>query len=313
MKTGVLCSHPFAFPSIQILNQTGNLVGLGAPEKGGFTHQLNMMANHAFVPMAVIADDDGESIQTWLETVRPDVVFIMGFPFKIQERFLSVPPKGFYNFHTGLLPDYRGIDPVFWQIRNGERFGGVSVQQMDGGFDSGPVAHVEQIEILPYETYGLQMQRLGELAGKATSKMIEKLSNGGPELQDQKDPEKNFLHRPSGEDLLIRWESSGARAVRQLVQASNPSYGGAMTFYKGMLFRVIQAGIHRRQTPPGTSAGTVISVEDGVYVLCGDGKSVRLEIVFTEAGLFTGDKLVHVFDIQEGDVFSDKQFADIAG
>lgn len=308
MKTAILCSHPFAFASIELVSRMGDLTGLGAPLKEEFTPTLKALSDQVFVPMSVIDDDHGDSLQAWLDLVMPDVVFVMGFPYRIPKSLLAVPVKGFYNFHTGLLPVYRGIDPIFWQIRNGEPFGGITVHRMDGDFDSGPIAHTEKMEILPYETYGLHLQRLSALARDATAKMIEKLSVGGSELPEYGYPNTKEMPRPGFEDLLIHWESESAKSIKALVQASNPSYGGAITFYKGALLRIAQVGIHKKRTPPGTNSGTIVSVDNGLFVLCADGKSVSLDIVFSDAGLFTGVKFVHAFNIEEGELFSKNQF-----
>ncbi len=313
MKIGVLCSHSFAFLSIERLSDKGVLAGLGAPQKEEFTPALKAMANHTFVPMSIIEDDNGKSLKAWLDLVMPDVVFVLGFPYKIAEQLLSVPSMGFYNFHIGLLPDYRGIDPVFWQIRNGERFGGLTVHMMDGGFDSGPIAHQEKIEIFPYETYGLHLQRLSLTAGESVSQMVEKLSNGEPELVKQEEPERQYPSRPGFEDLMIRWESQPAKSIKALVQASNPSYGGAITYYNGTMLRITEASVHRIQTPAGSKPGTIVSIDNGLFVLCADGKSLGTDIIFNDAGLFSGKQFIHAFDVKKGEQFSETEFPNLNG
>lgn len=44
-----------------------------------------------------------------------------------------------YNFHAGLLPDYRGVGISSWVILNGEKETGVTLHEIDAGLDTGPI------------------------------------------------------------------------------------------------------------------------------------------------------------------------------
>jgi hypothetical protein len=43
------------------------------------------------------------------------------------------------NFHPGRLPQYRGVRPVNWALRNRELLHGVTIHAIDTGVDTGPV------------------------------------------------------------------------------------------------------------------------------------------------------------------------------
>ena len=51
---------------------------------------------------------------------------------------LSHPRTGFLNAHPGLLPEYRGVDPVCWALHRGDPLG-ATVHLMDEGIDTGPI------------------------------------------------------------------------------------------------------------------------------------------------------------------------------
>lgn len=44
-----------------------------------------------------------------------------------------------YNFHGGLLPDYRGVGIFSWVIINGEKETGITLHELDAGLDTGPI------------------------------------------------------------------------------------------------------------------------------------------------------------------------------
>ncbi len=59
---------------------------------------------------------------------------------KIPPKLLALPRHGFLNIHPSPLPAYRGIAPLFWQLRAGETQTGVTVHWMDEGLDTGDIA-----------------------------------------------------------------------------------------------------------------------------------------------------------------------------
>ena len=60
-----------------------------------------------------------------------------GLPI-IKKEILSLPSMGFLNVHPGILPNYRGLDPVKWSIRNLDPLG-ATVHLIDEGIDTGPI------------------------------------------------------------------------------------------------------------------------------------------------------------------------------
>ena len=59
----------------------------------------------------------------------------------LKAEILAVPRLLAANFHASLLPAYRGKHPLFWALRNGERWTGLTVHVMDGGLDTGDILY----------------------------------------------------------------------------------------------------------------------------------------------------------------------------
>jgi methionyl-tRNA formyltransferase len=74
-----------------------------------------------------------------LRGLEPDVIFSAGFPWKFPPALLEVPRLGCINAHPALLPMYRGPEPIFWQLMNGEPQIGMTIHRMDAQFDTGPI------------------------------------------------------------------------------------------------------------------------------------------------------------------------------
>lgn len=52
-----------------------------------------------------------------------------------------------YNFHLGILPEYRGSGTYAWAIINGEKEIGVTFHEMDEGIDTGDIIDIERFSI----------------------------------------------------------------------------------------------------------------------------------------------------------------------
>ena len=76
-----------------------------------------------------------------------DCVFVLTFPWKIPEELFNLAPKGFINFHYALFPKYKGADPIFWQIKNNEKEGGLTIHIMNSELDEGPIILHEKLFI----------------------------------------------------------------------------------------------------------------------------------------------------------------------
>jgi methionyl-tRNA formyltransferase len=53
------------------------------------------------------------------------------------------------NIHNGPLPRYRGVSPINWALKNGERMHGVTIHEMTPGIDDGPIVAQLQYSIYP--------------------------------------------------------------------------------------------------------------------------------------------------------------------
>lgn len=77
------------------------------------------------------------SFRTIISELRCDVGISVSGKEIFKELLISTFPKGILNLHTSKLPSYRGLMPVFWALKNGEKAIGVSVFKVDSGIDTG--------------------------------------------------------------------------------------------------------------------------------------------------------------------------------
>ncbi len=91
------------------------------------------------------------------------------------------------NRHTSLLPEYGGIYPVFWQMLNGEKQGGVTLHWIDEQIDEGKIAYQEKFSIEDdtslFENYKIAF----EISLNLCNELIRDLNNG---IETTKDSNK---------------------------------------------------------------------------------------------------------------------------
>ena len=69
------------------------------------------------------------------------------YPKKITNPLLSIPKKGFINFHPGPLPKYKGPTELDDAIKNQEVSWGVTAHFMNEEYDTGPIIRVKEISL----------------------------------------------------------------------------------------------------------------------------------------------------------------------
>src|SRR6266496_3045104 len=55
-----------------------------------------------------------------LRDMKVDLIFVTGFPWRLPAELVALPRLGSINTHPAALPKYRGPNPIFWQMMNGE-------------------------------------------------------------------------------------------------------------------------------------------------------------------------------------------------
>lgn len=106
---------------------------------------LTRVAREHGVPITTL--DDLNDMKTRIP--RPDLVVTACFPRRLPRSVLDLPRAGGLNVHPSLLPAYRGPSPVFWQLRAGERAGGVTVHRLTDALDAGDIVAAARVPFAP--------------------------------------------------------------------------------------------------------------------------------------------------------------------
>lgn len=293
----VCCSDVLGIPAILKLKQQNKLAAIATTDKAA-TQFIPILQNLGFSAdeIHILTKKNLEAeLKALIANYKPVAIFTLTFSWMIPNGVLDVLPQRCINFHFGLLPKYKGADPIFWQINNGETEGGISIHIMTDEIDNGPLILSEVLPIFPGENYGLHMQRLGALAADVVIK-INSLLNAGP-LPLKSLPKQAALYykKPDQGQLTINWQKHTAVQIERQVNAANPRYQGAITSIRQMQINLLEISLTDVNNPNGQqfTPGTIVHADHlhGLIVACINNQFIKINIAFIQEGYFSGAKL----------------------
>lgn len=308
MRTIVLCnSDVLALPLLNHLYQSEKLVAVGFPEENAqrLSNALNPYRLEGERLKVFKRSTMEEDLSDWLDHLDADLLLTLTFPWKLPSVFSSLT-YGAFNFHFGSLPQYAGADPIFWQLKNGEKFGSLTVHEISENIDAGRILHVDQLPIVPGTNYGYLAEGLASLAINSFTQIKKKLEEGF-KLEEQSKEGSDFLKQPTYEDLRIDWNSQSADEIENLVNASNPKYNGAIATIRNMPIHLLEVSPADYSGEVGSEVipGEVVYADFiyGLIVYTCNQKFLKISIALLSGGYYSGSKL-KALGFKKGDKFT---------
>jgi methionyl-tRNA formyltransferase len=260
---------------------------------------------NANIPFRLFNKKDlGLAIQAWLYEYRPEIVLVKTFPWLIPTEALIIPTHGFINFHYAPLPAWRGTNPLFWMLRNGETTAGVTVHAMNSRYDEGPILMEQSVVIGQNINLGILHTQLAYTGLNLTIQLVSDFNNIIRNHKEQDHSQAKWYGHPIAADLFINWQTMNAAEIVALVRACNPWNRGAGTHWRDWSFGITYASVTNHLTV-GVQGGTILSIDanTGFIIASKDRKAVVAEVVYCEEGFYPGYCL-GAFGLQKNDVLS---------
>jgi methionyl-tRNA formyltransferase len=303
----VLCNNEMAIPAMQQLYMCGSLKAVLVPEKNkSLLLLLKQMLTGTGVNLLGVNKKTLElAIKKNGAENNITAAWLMTFSYIIPKALLKLLPGGFVNFHYGLLPKYRGVNPVLAQMLAGEKESGISIHVVDEHIDTGPVVLQQKISIDDRDTFGMQLQKLGMLAASMVQPLL-RFYELGPVLPSvpQDEAKAGYFKRPVAADLMINWNTMESRQIIRLINACNPWNKGAGAVINGIGICITDAQLVAEIPVETAVPGTILTLDeqDGVKIYCFDNKAIKINVISTSEGIFGAGRLCD-FGIKSGDIF----------
>ena len=117
--------------------------------------------------------------------LQPDFLIVADYGLILPKELLAIPKFAPLNVHHSLLPKYRGPSPAPTAILNGDKISGVTIIQMTGEVDAGPILAQKEYQLKPDETTDSLLTELNTLGGKLVVDVIKNYETLKPIAQDE--------------------------------------------------------------------------------------------------------------------------------
>lgn len=303
----MLCSTRFALPALREFAFFNILAAVAIPRYcDEMIENIDGILTGTGIPVIELDKETfADRLREAIEENDVNLGLVMTFPYKIPSAVYELPSKGFYNIHSGPLPQYRGADPVFQQIINREKHAGVTIHKLDGGIDTGPLVMSEMLKIDPSDTYGLLTTKLAKLAAKLTGTLTKLLSlELAIATRPQDESKAVYYQKQVASDVSINWQVMEAAAIIALINACNPWNKGAITKFNNKMIRLLEASYIDWLQTPEQIPGTIITIDDrGLVVAALNNQAVCVQLIHIDEGFLLANRLKQ-FGVVPGARFS---------
>ena len=161
---------------------------------------LRVAAEQGIPVESLTPSDSGEHLRAY----TLDVGIVSCYPHRLHDELLQLPRYGCYNLHPSLLPKYRGPAPLFWQFRQGESAGGVTLHRMDQRIDGGDIVAQKGVAI----SDGMSENELSNLCATQGITLIlsvlQQLEHGLLKPSPQNELKASYHRWPTEQDFHIK-------------------------------------------------------------------------------------------------------------
>ena len=246
--------------------------------RGGRSRQLivppvKQFAQEHRLPLLQPPDLKEPEVELALRRIDPDIAVVVAYGQFIPREIRDLPHRRTVNVHFSLLPSYRGAAPVQRAIQNGETRSGITIFEIAGRMDAGPVWAREEMAIRPEDTTATYQQRLSERAAPFLRQTLEQIFSGAIHQVPQDESRATQAPPLKKEEGRVNWQLP-SRRLHDTLRAFTP-WPGLFFHLESQQIKILAASAsqktHRAQ------AGEILALTpQGMQVACGLGTVLEI-------------------------------------
>ena len=157
-----------------------------------------------------------------LERIEPDLLLLACLPCIVGRTTLRLGRLGALNLHPSALPEFRGPNPVFWQLREGVTRAGATVHVATGTVDAGPIVTQRWLDVRPGIGAGALTAALVRCGVRALVETLHEIERRIREAAPQDESAATRQPHPRAEDLRLDTTWTAERAYRFIEGVRGP-------------------------------------------------------------------------------------------
>jgi methionyl-tRNA formyltransferase len=194
-----------------------------------------------------------------LQSYQADLQIVVAFRM-LPQVVWAMPPKGTFNLHASLLPQYRGAAPINWAVMNGETETGVTTFFLQQEIDTGNIIFSEKTKIDDNDNAGEVHDRLMEIGANLVLKTVKAIeANDYPQIPQNLITTLKSAPKIFKETCEINWHQA-AEKIRNFIRGLSP-YPTAWTTLQGKNCKIYASSINFQllEQNPTTAIGNFVS------------------------------------------------------
>jgi methionyl-tRNA formyltransferase len=166
------------------------------------------------IPTHQPTDPNSSAFMAELAKLEADLFLAAGYAIILKGNILDLPKLLAVNFHASLLPDYRGKHPVFWALRSGEKWTGMTVHVMDPGIDTGDIIYQVKIRTRQDDTVATLYKRIMDQSVNLVGRLIADAERESIPRRSQPMHTGSYFSSTTAKDFQIDWSWSADKIKR---------------------------------------------------------------------------------------------------
>lgn len=152
-------------------------------------------------------------------SLQPHLFIAAGYTQIFKDKILCLPSLAAVNFHASLLPKYRGKHPVFWAIRNREKYSGITAHHLTDAIDEGDIILQRKVKVAPQDTVSSLYSRIIKESSPLMQDLIKLGRSGNLPRQSQSTGKASYYSSIKPSDYKVNWHEE-AKSIEALVWAA---------------------------------------------------------------------------------------------
>ncbi len=298
----------FAVPSLAALYESGNeVVGVitqpDKPKGRGYAltpPPIKVYALEKGLPVYQPATLRDEAFASLLSELAPDLIAVVAYGKILPQNVLDHPKDGCINVHGSLLPKYRGAAPMQRAIMEGETVTGITIQHMAAGIDTGDIILTAPMAIEEEDNFESVHDKLSSLGADTLIKAIAAIKDGTAARIPQDHDAATHAAKVEKADCLLDFTRS-AKELYDIIRGLSPIPLSFTHTPDGKLLKVAEATVAKKDGKMA-EPGTVLSLEDGITVACGQGAITLCRVLPEGKGRMSAADFVRGRKVALGDI-----------
>jgi len=223
-------------------------------------------------------------VQQTLKELQADIMVDVAYGLFLPKEVLDLFKFGCINIHPSMLPRWRGAAPIGRAILVGDKETGVTIMQVDEGWDTGAILKQIKAPINDTDTTENLQKTLSQIGAELLLEVLRDIEANKLKPIEQDDSKSCYAEKIKKSEAELNWQLSAIELDR-MVRAFNP-WPVAFTYIDNQLIRIwktIPLTI-KTQEPPGT---IINATKEGIDVATGKGILRLLELQLAGGKILT--------------------------